>query len=72
MGTTLPVGALLALSLASCSNSANPLTGPNMEPGRGQEPTAVCQQPKARPSSEAAHNSRTTSTITASCASVQP
>ena len=60
---TIPLAALLSLSLASCSSSANPFTGPDMEPGRPQElpdrpwpivppvvePTAPCELPEARP-----------------------
>jgi hypothetical protein len=47
MSTILPLASLLALSLASCSSSANSLTGPpddikpTMEPGRNQ-PSQPC------------------------------
>jgi hypothetical protein len=49
MRTILPLGALLALSLVSCSSSARSLTGPDditatMEPGRDQ-PIQPCAPP---------------------------
>jgi hypothetical protein len=49
MRTILPLGALLALSLVSCSSSASSLTGPDdikatMEPARDQ-PSQPCAPP---------------------------
>jgi hypothetical protein len=38
MRTLLPLGALLALSLAGCSSSAGPLTGPAED-----EPSLACR-----------------------------
>ncbi len=72
MRTILPLGALLALSLASCSSSANSLTGPDVEPGRVQEPAAPCELPKFRPSSGTWDSLRMISTATAGCPPVSP
>jgi hypothetical protein len=56
MGTTLPLGALLALSLASCSSSGNSLTGPDdIKPSTGpvdparEEPGTHCAAPSDHP-----------------------
>jgi hypothetical protein len=55
MRTILPLGALLALSLASCSSSENSLTEPAddtepmMEPGRNQQPIQPCESPAGYP-----------------------
>ena len=40
MWTILSLGALVALSLASCSTSSNSLSRPDIETDRVQEPTA--------------------------------
>jgi hypothetical protein len=65
MPTILPAGAILALILAGCSSSANPFTGPDVEPGRGQKPTGPCDLPKDPPGS-GAH--RIAFAMTSSCA----
>jgi hypothetical protein len=64
MRTILPGGAILALTLASCSNSANPLTGPDTEPGRVQEPTGPCELPQYRRFGGTRFNSRLMSSTT--------
>jgi hypothetical protein len=64
MHTILPLGALLALSLASCSSSANSFTGPDdvqpaIDPaGPGvkpdpEQPSTPCEAPGGRPAATA-------------------
>jgi len=84
---TIPLAVLLSLSLASCSSSANPFTGPDIEPGRLQEPpdrpspivpppvegsTAPCELPEARPWSGTWDSLRMMSITTAGCPPVGP
>jgi hypothetical protein len=71
MPTILPLGAVLALTLASCSNSANPFTGPDIEPGRMQEPTSPCELPRDPSGSGTWFNSRVMSSTTG-CPPVSP
>jgi len=68
----LPLGALLALSLTSCSSSANSLTEPDFEPARVQEPTSPCELPGYRHISSSWYSSRIMSSATTRCVSVRP
>ena len=65
------LGALLAVSLASCSTSTNSLSEPDIETDRVQEPTGPCELPKYRPWSGTWLNSRVTSSTTG-CPPVSP
>jgi hypothetical protein len=71
MRTILSLGALLALSLASCSTSATSLSEPVIETGRVQEPTAPCEPPLYRPWSGIWFSSRVMSSTTG-CPPVSP